>query len=140
VRTAVELHEFAEVSRTQPALAMNGGTALPRRAEAVLAQQPAKSLPTEREALAFHKLLAEMVIVEAGIGAACQPQDALAYGSGQAAVARPPAIGVCQRRLSVFAHAFVQALNLAHAQRKESGGPGTRQLPLHAPGDNGHSL
>jgi hypothetical protein len=30
---------------------------------------------------------------------------------------------------------FAPALNLPHAQRKEPGGSGTRQLPLHASGD-----
>jgi hypothetical protein len=53
-----------------------------------------QSLATEGEALAFHKFLAEMVIVEAEVGAAGQPQDALAHGLGQAAVAGPPPIGV----------------------------------------------
>src|SRR5258708_15935534 len=73
---------------------MSGSTALSRGAEAVLAQQPAKRFATEREALVFHEFLAEMVIVEADVGAAGQPQEALAHGLGQAAVAGPPPLGV----------------------------------------------
>jgi hypothetical protein len=57
-------------------------------------QQPAKGLATEREALALDKCLAEVVIVEAGVGAACQPHDALPHSIRQAAVAGSPAIGV----------------------------------------------
>ncbi len=71
VRTAVELHEFSELGGTQSALTMRGSAALSRGAEAVLAQQAAKGLAAERNALAFHQLFAEMVVVEASVGASC---------------------------------------------------------------------
>src|SRR5258707_10846435 len=71
VRTAVELHEFSELGGTQSALTMRGSAALSRGAEAVLAQQAAKGLATEGKALVFHEFLAQMVIVEAGVGASC---------------------------------------------------------------------
>ena len=119
---------------------MRGSTPLSRRAETLLAQQAAQGLATQRDPLALDKLLAQMVIVEAGVGAACQPQDAFEHGIGQTAVAGPPTIGVCQSRLPVFAHTFFQALNLAHAQAQESGGSGTRQLSLHASGNHRHAL
>src|SRR5712664_4464532 len=53
VRTAVELHEFAEACGSQAALAMSGSTAFSRRAEAVLAQQSAQGFATERKAFAL---------------------------------------------------------------------------------------
>jgi hypothetical protein len=71
VRTAVELHEFSELGGTHPALAMRGSAALSRGAEAVLAQQAAKRFAAERNTLAFHQLFAEMVVVEARVGASC---------------------------------------------------------------------
>jgi len=48
---------------------MSGRTALSGRAETVLTQQPAQRFATERKALALHQLLAEMMVVEAGVGA-----------------------------------------------------------------------
>src|SRR5713226_4556075 len=119
---------------------MRGSVALSRGAEAVLAQQSSKCFAAERNTLAFHQLFAEMVIVEAGILGAGQAQDGLASALRQPAVAGPPATGVSQSRLPVFAHTLLQALNLAHAQAQESGGSGTRQLPLHTSGNNRHSL
>jgi hypothetical protein len=53
VRAAVELHKFAAARGTQAALAMSGRTALSRRAQSVLAQQPAQGLATKRKALAL---------------------------------------------------------------------------------------
>src|SRR5229473_1851349 len=132
VRAAVELHEFAEPSGTHAALAMSGSTALSRRAEAVVAQQPAQGFATEGKALALDQLLAEMVIVEAGVGATRELDDPLAYGIGQATRAGPASVGVCQSRLPVFAHTLFQALDLAHAQTQESGGSGTRHVSLDA--------
>src|SRR5258708_4896465 len=71
VRTAVELHEFSELCGTHPALAMRGSPALSRGTQTLLAQQSAKCFATERNTLAFHQLFAEMVVVEAGVGASC---------------------------------------------------------------------
>ena len=140
VRAAVELHKFAEARGTPAALAMRRSTAPSRRAKSVLAQQPAKGLATERKALAFHQLLAEMVIIEARVSVARQLHDPLAHGIGQTTVAGPPAVGVCQRRLPGFAHTFLQTFNLVHAQTQERGGSGTRQVPLDACTDHAHPL
>jgi hypothetical protein len=54
--------------------------------------------------------------------------------------AGPAAVGVSQSRLPVFAHAFLQPLNLARAQTRESGGSGTRHISLDACTDHAHSL
>src|SRR5712692_9884286 len=59
--------------------------------------------------------------------------------SGRYFQMREGGVGVSQSRLPVFAHALLQALNLAHAQTQESGGSGTRQSwaaqpPPPAPG------
>jgi len=118
VRIAIELHEFAGLRGTDTALAMNGRAALSRGAETLPAQEPAKGLATEREALALDQFLAEVVIVEAGVGATGQPHHGLAHGIGQATVAGAPTMGVRQSRLPVFAHTLLQALNLANAQAK----------------------
>src|SRR5271169_2462340 len=107
VGAAVELHEFAEPRGTHAALAMSGGTALSRRAETVLAQQATKCFATERKALALDQFFAEMMVVEAGVGAAGQQDDALGQGLGQATVTGPPAVGVSQSRLPVFAHTLL---------------------------------
>jgi len=140
VRAAVELHEFAEASGTQAALAMSGGAALPRRAETVLAQQAAQRFAAERKALALDQLLAEMVVVKASVSAARELDDPLAHGIRQAPGTGPAAVGVSQSRLPVFAHTLLQTLNLAHAQTQECGGSGTRHLSLDARLDHGHPL
>ena len=140
VRAAVELHEFAKPRGTHAALAMRGGPALSRRAQTVLAQQAAQGFATERKALALDQFFAKMVIVEADVGAACQQHDALRLGLGQAPVTGAPAVGVRQSRLPAFAHALLQALNLAHAQAQEYGGSGTRHVSLDAGADYAHSL
>src|SRR6266852_537749 len=140
VRAAVELHEFAEASGTQAALAMSGGAALPRRAETVLAQQAAQGFAAERKALALDQLLAEMVVVKASVSAARELDDPLAHGIRQAPGTGPAAVGVSQSRLPVFAHTLLQTLNLAHAQTQECGGSGTRHLSLDARLDHGHPL
>src|SRR5713101_8330535 len=119
---------------------MRGSAALSRRAEALLAQQSSKCFAAERNTLAFHQLVAELVVFEAGVGASRELRDARTHGLRQAAVAGPPAAGVCQSRLPVFAQTLLQAFDLALAQTQESGGPGTRQLPLHASGNHRHSL
>jgi hypothetical protein len=140
VRAAVELHEFAEPRGTHAALAMSGSTALAGRAETVLAQQATQRFATERKAFALDQLLAEMVVVEAGVGAARELDDPPAHGIRQATGAGTPAVGVSQSRLPAFAHPFLQAFHLAHAQTKESGGSGTRHISLDACVDHAHSL
>ena len=140
MRAAVELHQFTEAGGTQAALAMSGSAAFTWRAETVLAQQSAQGFATERKALMLDQLLAEMVVVKAGIGAAREIHDLLAHGVRQAAVTGSAAVGVRQSRLPVFAHTLLQALNLAHAQTQESGGSGTRHVSLDAGADYGHSL
>jgi len=70
VRAAVELHEFADARGTHTAVAMSGSAALSRRAQTVVAQQAAQGFSTEGEALALDQFLAEMVVVEARVGAA----------------------------------------------------------------------
>ncbi len=140
VRAAIELHEFTETRGTQAALAVSRSTTLAWRALAILAQQTAEGFATEGEALALDQLFAEVVVVEAHIGATRQLQDPLADGIGQAPGAGPAAVGVCQSRLPVFAHTLLQAFNLAHAQTKESGGSGTRHVSLDACADYAHSL
>ena len=106
----------------------------------MLAQQAAQCFAAEGKAFALDQFLAEMVVVEAGIGAARQLHDALAHASGQATVAGPAAAGVSQSRLPVFAHTLFQAFNLAHAQTQERGGSGTRHVSLDARTDHAHSL
>jgi hypothetical protein len=134
------LHEFAEASGTHAALAMSGSAAPSRRTETVLAQQAAQGFATEGKALALDQLLAEVVVVKAGVNAACQLHDASAHGVRQAAVTGLAAVGVSQSRLPVFAHTLLQALNLAHAQTQEFGGSGTRHVSLDACADYAHSL
>src|SRR5258708_14779388 len=140
VRAAVELHEFAEARGTRAALAMSGSTALARRAEAIAAQQAAQRFATEEEAFTLDQLLAELVVVKAGVNAACQLHDAPAHGVRHAAGTGRAAVGVSQSRLPVFAHTLLQAFNLAHAQTQESGGSGTRHVSLDACTDYAHSL
>ena len=140
VRAAIQLHEFAEPSRTHSTLTMSGRSALSRRAETVLAQQAAQGFPTERKALALDQLLAEMVIIEADIGVARELDDTLDYRIGQPTVTRSAAVGVSQSRLPVFAHTLFQAFYLAHAQTEEYGGSGTRHVSLDACANHAHPL
>jgi hypothetical protein len=81
-----------------------------------------------------------MVVVEAGIFGARQAQYGLTRALGQPAVARPTSVGVSQRRLPGFAHAFLQAFDLTHAQGEEFGGAGTRQISFDASANHAHSL
>lgn len=137
---AVELHEFSFARGAHAALAMSGSAAFAGRAEAFVAQQAAQSLATEKKALDLVELFGEMVVVEADVLGACQAQNGLASALGQATVAGPAAVGVSQRRLPGFAQALLQAFDLAHAQRQEFGGAGTRQVSLDARANHAHSL
>ncbi len=78
VGRAVELHQFAFAWGTQTALAMSGRAAFARRPQTGLTQETAESFTAEGEALDLAKFFAEMVIVEAGIGGAGQPDHGLA--------------------------------------------------------------
>jgi len=140
VRRTIELHQFPDASDARAALAMSGSPTFARRAEAGLAQQTTQRFAAEGQALVFDEFLAEMMIIEAGILGAGQMQNPLAGGFGQPAGAGAAAVGVCQRRLPLFAQTFLQAFHLAHAQRQESGGAGTRQPSLKARTEHAYSL
>src|SRR5712692_2027503 len=140
VRAAIELDEFPLTSDRQTALTMSGSAAFAWRAETILAQQTAQGLTSQGEAFDFVELFGEMVIVEAGVLGAGQTQEGLAGALGQPTVAGPAAVGVSQRRLPGFAHTFLQAFHLAHAQGEEFGGAGTRQASLDAGTNYAHSL
>ncbi len=140
VGTAVELHEFSFAGSAHTALTMNGSAAFAGRTEALFAKQAAQGLTSQGEAFDFTEFFAEMVVIEAGIFGAGQAQDRQAGALGQPTVAGPAAVGVSQCRLPGFAHAFFQALDVAHAQGEEFGGAGTRQVSLDASADHAHSL
>ncbi len=140
VRAAIELHEFAEPCGTQAALAMSRSPAFSWRAKTVLAQQATQGFAAQGKTLAFEELLAEVVVVEAGVGATREVHDLGAHRIGKATVTGSAAVGVSQSRLPVFAHTLLQAFNLAHAQTEESGGSGTRHISLDACADHAHSL
>ncbi len=140
MRAAVKLDEFAFARDARAALTMSRSAAFARRAETFLAQKTAQRLTSKREAFDFTEFFAKMVVVEAGIFRARQAQDGLASALRQPTVAGPATVGVSQRRLPGFAHAFLQAFDLAHAQREEFGGAGTRQVSLDASADYAHSL
>ena len=109
-------------------------------AEATGAQQASQGFAAEREAFLFGELLAEMVIVEPGIGGAGQAQDAVSHALGQAARAGPPATGVRQRRCAALPIASFEALDMARRNREQLRGVGTRQVPVHAIRNDGHPL
>jgi len=102
-------------------------------------KKSAQRFATERKAVTLGQLLAEMVIFEAGVGAARQLHDALARLPRQATVAGAPAVGVSQSRLPVFAHTPLQAFKLAYAQTQECGHSGTLHVSLDARTDRAHS-
>jgi len=134
------LHQFAFAGSPLTTLAMSGGAAFPGRTETLPAQETAQRFAAHGQPFLLVKLFTEVMIVEAGILRACQPQDGLPGGFGQASVARPAAVGVSQRRLPLFAQTLLQALNVAHAQGQELGGTGTRHVSLDASADHAHSL
>jgi hypothetical protein len=140
MQAAIKEEHFALPSAAKTALAVRGSAPFLGGAETVLAEQTAECLSAERNTFDLAELLAEMMIVKTDIAGAGEMQDAVSYTRRKAARARPAATGVCQRRLPVFAHSFPQALNLAHAQAKEFGGPGTRHLSLQASSNYRHSL
>ena len=140
VGRAVELHQFAFASGTQPTLAMRGSTAFAGRAQPGLAQQPAQSFAAHGEAFDLTKFFAEVVIVEAGIGGAGQSDDISADAVRQAARARPSAIGVRQSRLPAFSQTLFETFDLTDAKREQFGGSGARHVSLNATGNYAHSL
>src|SRR5271169_1494817 len=109
VGAAVEQEHLAFTSAGEPALAMGGSTAFARRADPGRAQQAAESLTTEGKMFDLRELLAEVMIVEAGVTRARELQDAFAHELGQTAGAGPAAAGVCQRRLPALPIARFQA-------------------------------
>jgi hypothetical protein len=137
---AVELDDLAFPSRTQAALAMSGRASFAGWAEATGAQQAAQGFAAEREAFLFRELLAEMVVVEPGIGGAGQAQDAVSHAPGQTAKAGPPATGVSQRRCAALPIASFEAFDMARRNREQLRGAGTRQVSVHAISNHGHSL
>src|ERR1017187_9813803 len=100
---------------------MSGGAAFPGRSQTGLAQEAAQGLAAEGEALDLAKFFAEVVIVETGIGGACQTDDGLPYAGRQAAGARSSAVGVRQSRLSLLPQTFLEAPDLTDAQREQFG-------------------
>ena len=79
MRGAIQLHQLAFAGGTQTTLAMSGSAAFTRRADARLAQEATQGFAAEEEALDLAKFLAEVVIVEAGIGGAGQADGGLTY-------------------------------------------------------------
>ena len=112
VRAAVELHQFAFASDAQTALAMSGSATFTGRAEALAAQQAAEGFAAEREAFLFGELFAKVMVIEAGIASASQMQDAIPHALGQAAMAGPPAAGVCQSRLAALPIAGFESFDM----------------------------
>jgi hypothetical protein len=80
---AIEQQPLAFTSAAQAALAMSPRAPLAGRSESGGTQQPAPSLPAERDALDLAQLLAQVMVVEPGVGGARQMQDAAAGGSGR---------------------------------------------------------
>lgn len=140
MQAAIEKEHFALASAAKTSLAVLRRAPFLGGAETVLAEQTAERFPAERNTFPLAKLLAEMMIVKTHITGAGEMQDTLPHTCRKTARARPTATGVCQRRLPVFAHAFPQAFNLAHAQAQEFGGSGTRHLSLQASRNYRHSL
>ena len=131
---AVELDEFAFASRAEAALAVSRRAAFSGGAEAFAAQQTAEGLAAEGEAFMFDELLAEMMIVEAGVAGARQTEDALAGAFGQAAGTGATAAGVCQSRCAALPITGFEALDMSRREVEQLRGSGTRQIPLDASG------
>ncbi len=70
-----------------------GRVAFSGRPQTGLTQKTAKGLAAEGETFDLAKFLAEVVIVEAGIGGAGQANDGFAYPGGQTTGARSPTPG-----------------------------------------------
>jgi hypothetical protein len=81
---------------------MDGSAAFAGRADPDRAQQTTEGLATQREAFHLTKLLAQVMVVEAGIAGAGQLQDAVPRALRQATVAGSSAAGVCQSRRTAF--------------------------------------
>jgi hypothetical protein len=102
VEAGVEQEHLAFASAGQAALAMGGSPSLTRGAEAGPTQQAAQGLTAQGEAFDLAKLLAEVMVVEAGVARTGQMQDADAHWFGQAARPGPAAAGVCQSRCTAL--------------------------------------
>ena len=112
MRRAVELHQLAFASDAQTALAMSGSATFAGRAQSLAAQQAAEGFAAEREAFLLDELFAKVMVVEAGIASAGQLQDAIPYALWHAAVAGPPAAGVCQSRCAALPIAGFESFDL----------------------------
>ena len=137
---AVQLHQFSELSGAQTTLAMSGSAAFSGRTETGRSQEATQGLAAEGEALALAQFLAQVMVVEAGIGGAGQTNDGLAHPPGQATGAGTTAVGVCQSRLSLLPQAFLQTPDLTDAKREQFGGSGTRHVSFKTTGNHTHSL
>ena len=72
----IQLNQFSFAARPLTTLAMSRGAAFAGRADAGSAEQTAHGLTAERETFLFGQFLVKVMIVEAGIAAARQLQDA----------------------------------------------------------------
>jgi hypothetical protein len=132
VQAGVQEQHLSFAGPRQAALTMGGSTTLTRRADPGRAQQTAKGLAAEGKAFDFAKLLAEMVVVKAGVAGASQGQNALAQTLGQGAMAGPTPAGVCQSRLGALPITRLEAFDMPRREVEQFGGSGTHQIPLHA--------
>src|SRR5260370_13449996 len=100
---------------------MGGSGAVSGRAETGLPQEAAQGLAAQGETLDLAKFLAQVVIVEAGIGRAGQTDDGLPHSGGQAAGTGSSAIGVRQSCLAPLPKTFLETLDLSDAEREQFG-------------------
>ena len=140
VGRAVQLYQFALAGGAQTALAMSRGAALAGRAQTGLTQETTKGFATEGEAFDLAEFLAEVVIIEASVSGARQPQDAAAHPVGQTAGAGAPAAGVRQSRLPSLSQTFLETSDLTDAEREQFGGSGTRHVSPRTARNYAHSL
>src|SRR5260370_8711558 len=98
---------------------MGGSGAVSGRAETGLPQEAAQGLAAQGETLDLAKFLAQVVIVEAGIGRAGQTDDGLPHSGGQAAGTGSSAIGVRQSCLPPVPTTFFKPLSLTDPERSQ---------------------
>ena len=86
------------------------------------------------------ELFAKVMVVEAVIASASQLHDAIPYALRDAAVAGPPAAGVCQSCCAALPIAGFEALDMPRRNREQLRGSGPRLASLHALGNDFPSL
>src|SRR5260370_16424888 len=128
MRRAVELRQYSELGGGQATLPMGGSAALSGRAETGLPQEAAQGLAAQGETLDLAKFLAQVVIVEAGIGRAGQTDDGLPHSGGQAAGTGSSAIGVRPSGPPLLPKNFLYTLYPTAPQRRQVAPP--RPPPL----------